>query len=446
MRLVTGASLSGLRLPAGADATQAAGPPTPGQPGAAPTPPQPSGPVGRIVWEEGGDSHDFGNLVQGESRDHTFEVSNEGEGDLVVSDIRSTCGCTVATSMVQDDAGEWVAYQKGAPIAPGKKLRVPTTLNTKDKQGRMNTAVNLMSNDPRQIVSLRLTAEITPVVAVEPMHVNLMEMMTNETREAVINVSSTVVDAFALSLQEDILGEGISVELVPIDPGPDGRSNKWEVHATVGPNVPEGTRNFPLRLVTDVEKGEVELPPGHDAADGHDHAAPAAAPGQKLYHEAIAYVIAQVKGMVTANPYYVSFALVRPGQVVTRSFRVECHDPEFEFAKPEVTIRGYEGEFEYRDLIEVAVRPITDQKAYDLEVKLLGLPEDLNGSFRGILEVHVGHPTKEKLEIPFSGVCRGGVGAPLPVQPQNPGQAPNPGQDPGPAPGGPSDPAGGGGE
>ena len=45
----------------------------------------------------------------------------------------------------------------------------------------------------------------------------------------------------------------------------------------------------------------------------------------------IGYAQVQVKGLVSANPAYVPFGMVRPGQEVERVVRIECHD-DFELS------------------------------------------------------------------------------------------------------------------
>ena len=39
--------------------------------------------------------HDFGEMKEGDKKEYTFEFTNTGEVPLLISDARSTCGCTV---------------------------------------------------------------------------------------------------------------------------------------------------------------------------------------------------------------------------------------------------------------------------------------------------------------------------------------------------------------
>jgi hypothetical protein len=51
--------------------------------------------------------HDFGSLSYKKAVEHRFEFSNPGETALVVSDVKTTCGCTIAG---------WTKI----PVKPGK--------------------------------------------------------------------------------------------------------------------------------------------------------------------------------------------------------------------------------------------------------------------------------------------------------------------------------------
>ena len=333
-------------------------------------PAQPTGPVGHIAWDEGANVHEFGDVVQGDSRSHTFEIRNDGEGDLVIHQIRPSCGCTVAQTSVVNADGSSTPYTMGSPVPPGTRLSLASTLNTAGKRGAVQSAINIYSNDERNLVSLQLKAEVTPVLAIEPNHLNFQQLSSNDEVQGVMTITSGVVDAFSLEvIDAERLPEALNVELVPIEPNAEGKSGTWEVRVNLGPGTPEGAFSHGLRLASDIH-----LPEG---AAGHLHNLPEGTepPPHSDVHQLNAYVMAQVTGMIAANPYYISFGLVRPGQVVTRSVRVTNHDEGFEFTEPTVSIRGYQGDFEYPEALSTTVRAVPDEDAWDVEVTLDGLPE-----------------------------------------------------------------------
>ena len=63
-------------------------------------------------------------------------------------------------------------------------------------------------------------------------------------------------------------------------------------------------------------------------------------------------------------------------------------------------------------------RPVPNENAVDIEVRLNGMPETLNGSFAGTLVIKLNHPDKPELKLPITGVCRGSAAGAPEVQPQ----------------------------
>ena len=131
---------------------------------------------------------------------------------------------------------------------------------------------------------------------------------------------------------------------------------------------------------------------------------------------------ARVVGPFSFNPPYMSMGLVRPGQVLSRSVRLTCHDVGYDFAEhpPKVEIKGIAPANQpYPDWIYVErftprVTPVPGENAVDIELTCQGMPETLSGSFRGTLIVGLEHEEKSEVIIPITGVCRGGVVAPRP--------------------------------
>lgn len=85
----------------------------------------------KIVFSE--KSFDFGEIRQGDRVEHTFEFENTGNEPLILSDVRTTCGCT---------APEWPRE----PVAPGEKASVKVLFNSTGKIGVQNKVITVMSN------------------------------------------------------------------------------------------------------------------------------------------------------------------------------------------------------------------------------------------------------------------------------------------------------------
>ena len=61
--------------------------------------------------------HDFGTIVAGTPQETIFEFTNTGDAPLIISNARSSCGCTVPD------------YPQNTPIAPGDKGELVVKFN-----------------------------------------------------------------------------------------------------------------------------------------------------------------------------------------------------------------------------------------------------------------------------------------------------------------------------
>jgi hypothetical protein len=94
-------------------------------------------------------SYDFGEMKQGEKKDHTFNLINEGKSELIIRNVRSSCGCTA------------VAPSKKV-IAPGESVPIKVTFDSRGKRGRQSKSVTVITNDPKTPTSmLRISCNIT---------------------------------------------------------------------------------------------------------------------------------------------------------------------------------------------------------------------------------------------------------------------------------------------
>lgn len=87
--------------------------------------------VAKIEFEE--TSYDFGTVEEGAMVKKTFAFTNVGKVPLLISDSRSTCGCTVTD------------YPK-EPIAPGESSKIEVNFNTIRKTKRQKKVVTITAN------------------------------------------------------------------------------------------------------------------------------------------------------------------------------------------------------------------------------------------------------------------------------------------------------------
>ncbi|MBC6995238.1 DUF1573 domain-containing protein [Neolewinella lacunae] len=75
----------------------------------------------------------FGEVPVGEVVSHDFHFTNTGRVPLLITNARSTCGCTVA------------AYPE-TPIAPGDSSVISVNFDTKGKYGRQRKPITITAN------------------------------------------------------------------------------------------------------------------------------------------------------------------------------------------------------------------------------------------------------------------------------------------------------------
>lgn len=98
---------------------------------------------------------DLGELYQGETGTHTFEITNKGKSDLVIRKIYSASGAMSAK--IAD-----------MTIKKGKKAKIAVSFNTKGLRGAAQDAIQLTVNDPKQpYIMLKLKAKVV-IPGVEP--------------------------------------------------------------------------------------------------------------------------------------------------------------------------------------------------------------------------------------------------------------------------------------
>lgn len=91
--------------------------------------------------------HDFGRVIQGEKVSYSFKFKNSGKSDLVISDAKGSCGCTIAD------------YPK-KPIPPGGESTIDVTFNTETKKGYQNKTITIIANTQPNTRVLTVKAQI----------------------------------------------------------------------------------------------------------------------------------------------------------------------------------------------------------------------------------------------------------------------------------------------
>jgi hypothetical protein len=185
------------------------------------------------------ETRDAGTVAKGQVVQAVFVVKNTGGADLVISDARPSCGCTVAS------------FDK--VIKPGAEGKIQSSVDTKSFSGPISKSVLVVSNDPeRPQMNLFIKALVKPFVDVLPQaFVRFSVIKGDNAGQDVILISEekgfrpTVAETSQPYVKAEILPAG----------------DKYKVHINVLPDAPEGLLNAPIRVATGVsQQPTVEIP------------------------------------------------------------------------------------------------------------------------------------------------------------------------------------------
>lgn len=96
------------------------------------------------------DSHEFGTLAEGDTVSHTFTFTNNGTDDLILLDVKVSCGCTTP-------------FWPKDPIAPGESSTIVAQFNTEGKGGKFNKPLTITSNATNEPVKrIFIKGTVTP--------------------------------------------------------------------------------------------------------------------------------------------------------------------------------------------------------------------------------------------------------------------------------------------
>jgi hypothetical protein len=99
----------------------------------------------KLVFEK--DTHDFGKVIEGEIITYAFKFVNEGDADLLISNVKASCGCTVPE------------FTKDA-IAPGTKGTIKVKFDSNNRKGFQNKTITVISNTHPNTKVLRIKAQV----------------------------------------------------------------------------------------------------------------------------------------------------------------------------------------------------------------------------------------------------------------------------------------------
>jgi hypothetical protein len=93
------------------------------------------------------DFHDFGRLISGEQVTYAFKFKNTGKSLLIISNVSSSCGCTVSS------------FPRN-PIKPGEEASIDVSFDSSGRHGLQSKTVTVFCNTQPPTNTLNIKAQV----------------------------------------------------------------------------------------------------------------------------------------------------------------------------------------------------------------------------------------------------------------------------------------------
>jgi hypothetical protein len=300
------------------------------------------------------ETRDMGTVPKGQVVEAEFVVHNSGGSDLIITDARPSCGCTVSS------------FDK--LIKPGADGKVKASVDTKSFSGPISKSVLVVSNDPeRPQMNLFVKAVVKPFVDVAPQqYVRFSVVKGDPATQDVILISEekgfkpTVAETAQSYVKAEIAPAG-DKDKIAGRPG-----DQYKLSISVTPDAPEGLLNAPVRITTGVsQQPNMEVP-----------------------------VSGIVRPRVSVTPITVNFGNFTAGKdPITRNIVITNNKPAtpLKVTKAEVSVPGF-----MTDVV-----PTQEGVSYTVVVKASDKVK--KGAVDGKVTLHTTDKDKGVIEIPLKG-------------------------------------------
>jgi hypothetical protein len=313
----------------------------------------PEGPKPKI--EIANKIQDFGTVSKGDKIKATFEVQNVGTAPLEISQVRPTCGCTVAEKPAH-------------PIAPGASDKIVADVDTAAFTGPISKVVVVFSNDPTNPqMGLVIKADVKAFIEVLPRPLILFRsVLQGEAATEKLTLVSADGSEFKV---EGVTTSGGPYQVayhelaekdrLPGHPGP-----QWQLSVTVPADAPEGMLNQKIVVKTNAPKAP----------------------------EVTINVTGAVRPVVQVIPPEVNFGTVPGDALVGHNVLVINNRQGAELKLTDVKVDN--------DNFSTEVTPLTPGQRYYLAVSLKA--GATKGTQKATVKVSTSDPLRKVIEIPVT--------------------------------------------
>jgi hypothetical protein len=301
---------------------------------------------------------DFGTVPKGDKIRATFDVRNTGKAPLEITQVRPTCGCTVAS------------FDRTIP--PGGTGKIAAEVDTTGFSGPISKAVLVFSNDPATPqVNLVIKADVRAFIEVLPRPLiifrNVLQGEPASERLVLLSadgsdfkVESAEASGGTYQLAYKELGEKERI--------PDRKGSQWELTVTVPANAPEGMLNQKIVVKTTAAKAP----------------------------EVTINVTGAVRPVVQVIPPQVNFGTVAGDALVGQNFLVVNNRQGVELQLSEVKVDNPN--------FATEVIPLQAGQRYQVAVSMkAGVPK---GAQKATVKISTSDPLRKLIEVPIQAVVQ----------------------------------------
>lgn len=301
---------------------------------------------------------DFGTVAKGEKIRAIFEVRNTGNAPLEVTQVRPTCGCTVAS------------FDRTIP--PGGTGKITAEMDTTGFSGPVSKAVLVFSNDPATPqVNVVIKADVRAFIEVLPRPLIIFRnvLQGEPASEKLVLLSADGSD-FKVESAEASGGpyQLAYKELGEKERVPERKGSQWELTVTVPANAPEGMLNQKIVVKTTAAKAP----------------------------EVTINVTGAVRPVVQVIPPQVNFGTVAGDALVGQNFLVVNNRQGTELQLSEVKVDNPN--------FATEVIPLQAGQRYQVAVSMkAGVPK---GAQKATVKISTSDPLRKLIEVPIQAVVQ----------------------------------------
>lgn len=288
--------------------------------------------------------YEFGEVVRGERVETIFQIYNKGTSPLVISLVKTSCGCSAT-------------FLEDSTIAPGKSTPLKVTFDSTHFFGKIHKSVFLYSNDPKNDeYEIGFTANVTTLVDVAPDSFNLGSVNLLESKAKTI--------PFSVKMKEkggEITGLDYNKNYFDVDCDKDDQS--YACSLSVRSGAPSGGILETLLINTNIARQ----------------------PSFEIN------IYGRLLGAFDLLPMLVDFGELPSSETSNETVRISSAD-----GKPFKIISV---DIDRPEVLSYSLKPMTDKSGFRLDLKFA--PSTLTEVVEGKVKVVTDHPTNPEIQIKY---------------------------------------------